>query len=55
MTAVAAADLARWIPIAVSEELTYLALRQLLVEPSIRRSVGKRAYSALRRRFKSRT
>lgn len=53
VTAVAAADLARWIPIAVSEELTYLALRQFLVDPSIRRGVGKRAYSALRRKLPS--
>lgn len=54
VTAITAADLARWIPSAVSTELTYLALRQFLVEPSIRRSVGKRTYAALRRKLKTR-
>lgn len=54
VTAVAAADLARWIPIAVSDDLSYLALRQLVVDPRIRRSVGKRTYAALRRKLTAR-
>lgn len=55
VTAVAAADLARWIPIAVSDAITSSALRQLLVGLSIHRSVGKRIYSTLLSKFRSRT
>jgi len=53
VTAVAAADLALWMSRAMSDELSYLSLRQLVLNSSTRRSVGKRAFAALRRKVKA--
>jgi len=51
VTGIAATDLAIWMSRAMSDELSYLSLRQLVVDPKVRRSVTRRTFQAIRRRL----